>query len=101
MHLVEIFLPLADNGGRPFGAEAFARVRRELTDRFGGVTLFARAPAHGTFAEDGGVRHDDIVVVEVMAEALDRDWWAAYRRRLERDFAQDEIVVRASEIERL
>jgi len=41
--------------------------------------------------------HDEIVVFEVMTEALDAGWWN-YRLQLERDFRQDEIVVRASTI---
>jgi hypothetical protein len=34
-----------------------------------------------------------------MAEALDRAWWRSYRMRLERDFRQDVIVMRASAVE--
>ena len=36
-----------------------------------------------------------------MADELDRDWWSAYRAELERLFGQDEIVIRAAEVERL
>jgi Domain of unknown function (DUF4186) len=42
--------------------------------------------------------HDEIVVFEVMTEALDARWWSNYRLQLERDFRQDEIVVRASAV---
>ena len=48
MHLVEILLPLNDNGGRPFRAEKYADVRQHLTERFGGLTAFSRSPAQGT-----------------------------------------------------
>jgi hypothetical protein len=34
-----------------------------------------------------------------MAEDLDRTWWSAYRARLERDFRQDVVVIRASAVE--
>jgi hypothetical protein len=37
-------------------------------------------------------------VFEVMTETLDVSWWANYRRQLEREFQQDEIVVRASAV---
>lgn len=96
MHLIEILLPLRDNEGRPFGADKFAAVRKHLTESFGGMTAFTRSPAEGTTAGEGGTVKDDIVVFEVMTEALDEEWWRAYRRRLEREFRQDEIVVRAS-----
>jgi hypothetical protein len=45
---------------------------------------------------DGGKTvHDEIIVFEVMAETLDASWWKSYRLQLEREFRQDEIVVRA------
>ncbi|MBV9931140.1 MAG: hypothetical protein JO013_09370 [Alphaproteobacteria bacterium] len=99
--LVEILLPLTDNEGRDFGREAFAGVREELVARFGGLTAFTRSPAEGVWEEGEGRERDDIVVLEVMVDALDRSWWAAYRGELERRFAQDEIVVRAGEVTRL
>lgn len=100
MHLVEIFLPLSDNEGRPFAPDGFAEVRRELTERFGGLTAFSRAPALGLWKQDDNkTARDDIVVLEVMAKDLDRAWWSAYRAALERRFRQDVIVVRASAVE--
>jgi hypothetical protein len=101
INLVEILLPVTDNEGRQHPRHLFALVERELTERFGGVTSFTRAPAHGV-TEDGGRKvHDDIIVVEVMTETLDRDWWASYRRTLEDRFRQEEIVIRAIDILRL
>ena len=98
MHLIEIFLPLNDNGGRPFGAEKFAAIRRHLTERFGGMTAFTRSPAQGTTTDGGSTVHDDIVVFEVMTETLDVSWWRSYRRQLEQEFRQDAIVARASAV---
>ena len=93
MHLVEILLPLNDNSGRPFAPEKYAAVRQHLTERFGGL----RSPAQGTATGGGKTVHDEIVVFEV-TKALDAGWWRNYRLQLERDFRQDEIVVRASAI---
>lgn len=102
MHLVQLLLPLRDNDGNPFPRASLDAVRHELTERFGGVTAHLRAPAAGAWKdEDGGVARDDVVIVEVMAEDLDRGWWADYRCRLEDRFRQDEIVIRATPIERL
>jgi hypothetical protein len=98
MHLVEILLPLNDNSGRPFAAEKYAAIRQHLTERFGGLTAFTRSPAQGTTTGGGKTVHDDIVVFEVMTETLDVPWWRNYRRQLEREFRQDEIVVRASTV---
>ena len=102
MHLVQILLPLYDDEGRAFGRDALVRVREELTERFGGVTAYLRSPAEGAWREPGGeVDRDDVVILEVMADALDRAWWAEYREALEARFRQDEVVVRAMGMERL
>ena len=102
MHLVQILLPLRDNDGSAFPREWLDGVRHTLTERFGGVTAHLRAPAAGAWKDDeGDVARDDVVIVEVMADELDRGWWADYRRVLERRFRQDEIVIRATEFEQL
>lgn len=76
-------------------------MRQERVDRFGGLTAFTRSPAEGLWDEGGGRSRDEIVIFEVMADALDRSWWRDYRAVLKRRFRQDEIVVRALEVERL
>lgn len=102
MHLIQLLLPLYDNSNVRFPREAFDHVRRELTDRFGGITAFLRSPGQGFWREsEGAVNRDDVVIFEVMAEELDRHWWAEYREELEERFRQIELVVRASAIERL
>ena len=101
MHIIEILLPLYDNSGAPFGAEAFGRVREELVEHFGGLTAFTRSPAEGLWQEGGERSRDEIVIFEVMADWLDRGWWRTYRGELERRFEQEAIVVRASEVELL
>jgi hypothetical protein len=91
MHLVQLLLPHYDEA-----------VARELTERFGGVTAYDRAPAKGKWKPASGETvHDDIVVYEVMVDTFDRDWWARYRAELEKRFDQEELVVRAHQIERV
>ena len=102
MFLVQLLLPLRDNGGEAFGRAEFDRVKDELAERFGGATAFLRSPALGAWQEtDGQTTHDDIVIFEAMADSLDRAWWAEYRRDLERRFRQEDVIVRASRIEKL
>lgn len=94
-HLVQILLPLRDNAGELFPPALYEQIRRALTERFGGVTAYVRAPAEGTFDSGGKVVHDEIVMVEVMCEQLDEDFWRRYRARLTQLFAQEDLVVRA------
>ena len=76
-------------------------VKEVLMTKSGGVTLHVVSPAEGLWNGDGNVERDRIVTVEVMVADIDRDWWSSYRRELEARFHQEEIVVLASEIERL
>jgi hypothetical protein len=95
-HLVQLILPVYDNDGAPIGRELFVQVRRELTERFGGVTAYTRAPAEGTWeSPEGALHRDDVVVVETMTEQLDRAWWADYSRELATRFRQQTVIVRA------
>jgi hypothetical protein len=102
MYLVQLLLPLRDNAGRTLPRALFVEVRDELTERFGGITAYLRAPAEGMWRDaDGRPDRDDVVMCEVMVQALDRAWWASYRAFLERRFGQLEIVARALPLERL
>jgi hypothetical protein len=99
MHLVELFLPLSDNEGSPFARPAYASVEKELTDVFGGVTAYPRAPASGVWKQgDEERKRDDLIVYEIMTEKLDRDWWTSFREKLERIFKQERILIRSHEI---
>jgi hypothetical protein len=101
MHLIEILLPLGDDTGNAFPAAQYEGLSQRLTERFGGVTSFARSPAQGSWRSGDATEHDDIIVLEVMAEDLDREWWTNLRNDLMREFRQDDIVIRSHEIERL
>ena len=101
MHLVQMLLPIRDNDGNPFGEQLLERVRHELTEKFGGVTAYLRAPAHGAWHDGERVSSDDVIMVEVMCDELDRAWWTRYREALEKELRQQELMVRALPIETL
>lgn len=102
MFVIEIFLPLYNNQGARFSRSDFDAVRAELSERFGGVTAFLRAPALGEWEDESGkVYRDEIAVFEVMAEEIDKEWWRTYRRELEARFEQREILIRATSATRL
>ena len=101
-HLVQMLLPLRMNDGSDVPAGMFAQVRAELTNRFGGVTAYSRSPATGLWkTSDAEVERDQVIMVEVVVDAFDRDWWTQYRERLAHRFDQDEIHARAIAIERI
>ena len=99
-YLVQLLLPVRDPDGQAFPRLHYDALAHELTDRFGGVTAYTRAPASGLWEEPSGYRvRDDVVVYEVMANRLDLDWWREYRRSLESVFRQEKLLVRAHAID--
>ena len=99
MHLIQLYLPLYDEKGATISHKAFVAVRDLLTQRFGGITTYSRAPAKGFWKDKGKVKRDDIVVFEVITQRLDKKWWRAYRKTLEARFRQKQILVRAQAME--
>ena len=100
MHLIQVLLPLYDNAGQPLSRDLFRAVAAELTERFGGLTAYTRAPAEGLWKEDAKTTtRDEVVLFEVMAAELDRDWWRNYRDGLEERFRQDQVLIRAQAVE--
>lgn len=100
MHLIQLLLPLCDNDGHPFPQSMYLQVRDELTEQFGGITTYVRSPAEGLWKEgEGSAVRDEIVIYEVMAKELNREWWKEFRERLESLFRQESLIVRASRID--
>ena len=96
MYLIQVLLPIYDNSGQPFPASHHKAVKDELARNFGGITAYTRAPAEGLWNDDEGVQtRDDIIVYEVMTDALDAGWWKRLREELELKFEQREVLVRA------
>ena len=100
-HLVQILLPTQMRDRSTVAPEQFARVRVELTERFGGVTAYSRSPATGLWKreDDDAIERDQVIMVEVVVEGFDREWWAAYREQLEVRFGQEEVHARAISLE--
>ena len=101
-YLVQILLPLRMREGSEVPSELFAEVRVELTQRFGGVTAYSRSPATGLWKRtEAEVERDQVIMIEVVVDMFDREWWSQYRDGLAKRFDQDEIHARAVAIERV
>ncbi|MES2522804.1 MAG: hypothetical protein V4617_08920 [Gemmatimonadota bacterium] len=100
MHLVQLLLPVT--GSSDTAARVHDALHRELTARFGGVTAYSRAPAHGVWQPEAAApEHDDVVLVEVVAETLEAEWWRELRLRLQRELDQESILIRAIALQML
>jgi hypothetical protein len=95
MVLIQLLLPTT---GTAHGdaVTPLTETRRELAERFKGVTAYVRSPAKGLWmAPDGHTESDDVVMVEVVTQTFDRPWWRTYAGMLAHRFSQDTIHVRA------
>jgi len=98
--LIQMLLPTAIANGN--ATAALAETRRELADTFNGVTAYLRSPAKGLWtAPDGRVEADDVVIVEVVTPAFDRQWWRSYAAKLAQRFGQETIHIRAVPVDLL
>ncbi|MGZ8374438.1 MAG: hypothetical protein ACXW4A_05870, partial [Nitrospira sp.] len=62
--------------------EKYARIREMLTKKFGGLSTYTRAPTEGLWKDErNAARHDDMVILEVMAEARET-MVADYKKKL-------------------
>jgi hypothetical protein len=101
-YLIQFLLPLHDNEQEEFPTAYFNDVREILTDRFGGVTAFVRAPAVGLWKESKhDTSRDEVVMFEVVTDQLDTKWWQDYRAQLQNKFRQDEVLVWTTSIMKL
>lgn len=95
MELMQIFVPTTDQEGGRFERQYFEDLRKELTDRFGGVTIYARSPAKGIWKPDPGLEEtDNMIIYEVLVQELDTRYWAELKYQLEDTFQQKEIMMR-------
>ncbi|MCF0075275.1 hypothetical protein LZD49_32645 [Dyadobacter sp. CY261] len=95
MYLMQIFLPTRDNQGDSIPEEHFLALRDELTDRFGGVTIYTRAPVEGIWKpSENNAQVDQLVIYEVLLGSLEISYWKKVKSRLETSFMQAQIMMR-------
>src|SRR3569833_2290529 len=96
MFLVELFIPKV-----AASKDRLSSLQYLLVEQFGGLTAYSRAPAKGIDMEGGKPVEEEIIILEVMTDSLDRAWWSSLRVQLERDLQQLEILIRATDVQRL
>lgn len=80
MHLLQAFIPVRDNHGKPFPTGPYTRIRRTLTEEFGGVTVYTHVPAKGLWKDnEDGTQQDDQVIFEALVAKFDKSWWRKYK----------------------
>jgi len=95
-YIVQVFIPLEEDGQPGAQKHDLAVVEREMVEKFGGVTAFIHHPAIGIWKDPPGKTvKDKVVIFEVMTATVDRSWWNDYKRMLQSRLRQEEILIRA------
>ena len=98
----DLYLPLTDNGGRPFASRMFRSVQNELLSQFGGVTFFPQ-PNEGRWQTAGVTYHDEIGIYRVITShtAKARRFFRSFKVKLMKDFDQLDLLIVERDIETL
>lgn len=96
----EILLPLRFNDGQPVPKALLAQTVQELEARFGAVSCETQV-IQGRWRGEGRAFRDDLMRVYVDAEstAQVRDFFAAFKQRLQARFQQLDIWLTSHSIE--
>jgi inorganic pyrophosphatase len=91
--LVQLYIPLSDDKGEPFPQHYYTKLNTELKAKFGGLTVYDRSPATGLWKDDQGTVKDQMLIYEVLTSSIDGNYWKEIKKRLEKQFAQKELMV--------
>jgi hypothetical protein len=95
MYLIQLLLPVRDNQGQDFPSSPHDYVRKQLAEKFGGITAYIRTPAKGIWKDrNNEMEKDDIFIFEIMLKEPDEAWWRDYKQALEKLFSQEDIIIR-------
>jgi hypothetical protein len=92
----DIYLPLADNVGRPFADELFDGVERRLAARFSGLTTQQRDfPLRGIWQGHGRTYLDQVIILTALdfRRQGSTRFIAQLKQTLVREFEQLEILI--------
>jgi len=92
----DLYLPLADNDGRPIAGEVFDDLEARLAARFGGITTQQRAfPLRGIWQGTDRLYLDLVVIMTVLdfRPKGSARFIAELKQSLLREFAQLEILI--------
>ena len=100
MHIVNIYLPQVNNAGLAFNEDIYLSIRKELIQKFGGLTQYDQVPAIGYWKEnaDKPISKDLMIHYEVICSTLTKKYWEEFRQRLEKIFQQTQILIVAHPI---
>jgi hypothetical protein len=94
----DLFVPLHYNDGAPVEADKLDRLRRRLSDYFGGLTD-TRTRNAGVWRTGGVTFHDEIVIYRVYGDARrSQRFLRELKEEMKREFRQQDVLVVARKV---
>jgi len=100
--LVQLFIPMYDQKGNHFPQRYYQNLNKELKERFGGLTVYNRTPATGLWEQDAKTTvRDELLVYEILTSSVENEYWQPLKAKLEKQFAQTELLVLITKTDKL
>src|SRR5262245_18167776 len=96
MREYKIYLPLKYNDGKEIEAEKIRRIKEELVDAFGGITVSPRESAYKGIWKYAGVEFiDEIIQIEVVTpgDKVTKQFLKDFKERLKKELQQVDILI--------
>lgn len=89
--LVQLFLPLLESN---LFTRTLQKLQKSLTEKFGGLSLYARQPIKGIWKDGNHTEYDKLIIIEVMTPHFSVPFWKEIKLNLEKTLNQKEIIIR-------
>lgn len=95
----DIFVPRQFPDGGRIPESALDALKKRLVGRFGGVTHFPQAN-EGLWKLGRTVFRDEITILRVLSDGLDvdREFFRALKKEMERELQQEEVLIIARDV---
>jgi hypothetical protein len=97
MREYEIYLPAERNDGSPVPKSEIERIKRLLTEKFGGYTHLAQRN-EGAWRMGGVTFHDEVTIVRVLDHGTAEFDMAEFKKELEGALRQESILIVSREV---
>lgn len=93
--LIQLFLPTTAENGKAFPGTYFHAVKQKLSKKFDSLSVYLKSPVIEHIKDDGPtLAKDTVLVYEVVSDSVETDYWSQYQQFLQKQFKQDDIVIR-------
>jgi hypothetical protein len=96
MREYKIYLPLKYNNGKDIEEEKLRKIKSELVEAFGAITVSSLSSPYQGRWKYGGVEYiDDIITIEIVAtnDRATKRFFQAFKERLKKSLKQIDILI--------